>query len=235
MILEVDDLTVAYGRVAAVKGVSLTVPDGSIIAVIGANGAGKTSLMRGLMGQTPPVSGRVLFEGREVTRTRPHSLVLLGMTLVPQNRGTLAPLTVEENLELAGRRLGRSERNLECQAVYDMFPVLRDRRKVRAGLLSGGEQQTLAFGRAIVTQPKLLLLDEPSTGLSPLMTSVVMSAISTLRAERGVSILVVEQNVAAVLSVAEFAHVLDRGTIVRSGSAAELRDDEEVRDAFLGV
>jgi branched-chain amino acid transport system ATP-binding protein len=157
------------------------------------------------------------------------------MTIVPQDRGTLAPLTVEENLSLAGGQLSRGQRRSSRDAVFEIFPVLYERRRVRAGLLSGGEQQMLAFGRAIVTHPRLLLLDEPSTGLSPRMTSVVMSSIERLRAEGGITVLVVEQNVAAVLAVADYTYVLDRGQIVREGTADVLRNDPEVQAAFIGV
>jgi branched-chain amino acid transport system ATP-binding protein len=235
MILSVRDLTVAYGPVVAIRAASFEISGGSIVAIIGANGAGKTSLMRGLMSQIRPRGGRVLYEGRDVTGVSTHRLVRSGMTIVPQDRGTLSPLTVDENLLLAGIRLSRAERNTQCRTVFDIFPLLYERRAVKAGLLSGGEQQMLAFGRALVTKPKLLLLDEPSTGLSPRMTSAIMGTIETLRHERDITILVVEQNVAAVLAVADYAYVLDRGRIVREGSAQTLRDDEEVQAAFIGV
>ena len=233
--LSVSNLSVAYGPVVAVRDVSLEVRDGGIAAVIGANGAGKTSLLRGLMTQVPPLSGRILYQGRDVTGVNTHALVRSGITIVPQGRGTLAPLTVGENLELAAGRLSRAEAASQRSLIFEMFPVLYERRHVKAGLLSGGEQQMLAFGRALVTKPRLLLLDEPSTGLSPLMTAEIMRTIRELPAARNVSVLVVEQNVAAVLAVAEYAYVLDRGQVVRSGPAAELRDDPQVKAAFIGA
>lgn len=235
MLLETRDLTLAYGGIVAVRSVSIKVPAGSIVAVIGANGAGKTTLMAGIIGQLKPRGGRVIYRDRDVTGAAPHRLVRSGLTLVPQNRGTLSPLTVHENLLLAAQRL-KSRRAIlaAVDEAYEMFPILRDRRAVAAGMLSGGEQQMLAFGRAILTRPTLMLLDEPSTGLSPAMTELIMEATGALR-QQGITALIVEQNVSAVLAIADRVYVLDRGNLVQEGDAAQMRDDDGIRTAFLGL
>lgn len=187
------------------------------------------------MGQIRPRQGRVLYNAEDVTGMRPHRVVRRGMTVVPQNRGTLSSLSVLENLELAGMRLSRRERGTLIAELIDIFPILHTRRHVKAGLLSGGEQQMLAFGRALVTKPRVLLLDEPTTGLAPIMTTGIMKANADVALRREGGVLVVEQNVAAVLDVAEYTYVLAHGSIVREGPSEVLRDDVAVRAAFIGV
>ncbi len=234
--LVVEHLGVRYGHVTAVTDVSLTVPHGAVIAVLGANGAGKSSMLRALSGGIKAsLSGQVRLFGEPVLRRPAHRVVARGMVLVPEGRQVIAPLTVEENLLLGGYRQ-RSRGHLrellgEC---YELFDVLRERRDSPAGLLSGGEQQMLAFGRAVMADPKLILMDEPSMGLSPLMVDRVMEAVAALN-RRGTSILLVEQNANAAFRLATEAYILDQGKVVRSGSAAEVRADPIVAEAFLGL
>jgi branched-chain amino acid transport system ATP-binding protein len=233
--LVVEDLHVRYGHVTAVEGVSLLVEEGAVVAVLGANGAGKTSTLRAISGSLRgSASGRVALAGRSILRKRPHQLVQQGMVLVPEGRQVVAPLTVEENLQLGGYRQKPARVRELLAECYELFPVLRERRDGIAGLLSGGEQQMLAFGRALMADPKVILMDEPSMGLSPAMVDRVMGAVADINA-RGASILLVEQNATAALRVASFAYVLERGRIVRSGPAAEVAGDPVVAQAFLGL
>lgn len=234
-LLSLQDLTVAYGPVVAVHSASLEVEDGAIVGVIGANGAGKSSLLRGVMGLSRPRGGRVIYDGDDVSGLTPYRMVRRGVAFVPQDRGTLAPLTVRENIELAASRTPKRERGQDFEQVHQLFPILYERREIRAGMLSGGEQQMLALARALLTRPKLLLLDEPSTGLAPIITAELMETIKSLPARRAVTVLVVEQNVAAVLDIADYAYLLDRGRIVDSGDATTLRQDPNVRRTFIGV
>lgn len=233
--LELQDVTIRYGLVTAVDGVSLSVDQNGIVAVLGANGAGKTSLLTALAGVCPgQVSGRVTLFGDAKSFRAPHKVVRDGMVLVPEGRRVFAPLTVEENLLLgAHTRRKRAVVNSAVADVYELFPILKERRAVPAGLLSGGEQQMLAFGRALMSNPRLILMDEPSMGLAPIMVDRVMEALTTINS-RGISILVAEQNAAAVLRVATHAYVFSNGRVVRGGPADAVRSDPIVAKAFLG-
>lgn len=234
--LEVEGLSVRYGHVTAVSDLSLVVPAGGVVTVLGANGAGKSSTLRALSGAIKAsVQGEVRLFGENVLGKPAHRVVARGMVLVPEGRQVIAPLTVEENLLLGGYRQRSRSRVKELLAEsYELFDVLRDRRDQPAGLLSGGEQQMLAFGRAVMADPKIILMDEPSMGLSPLMVDRVMEAVGALN-RRGTSILLVEQNANASFAVATVAYVLDQGRVVRSGPVAEVRADPIVAAAFLGL
>ena len=234
--LHVEDLIVRYGHVLAVDGVSLAVERGSIVAVLGANGAGKTSTLRAISGSLRgSCSGTATLFGASILRKPAHALVKRGLVLVPEGRRVIAPLTVEENLQLGGYRQRSRTRTHELLAeCFELFPVLAERRGATAGLLSGGEQQMLAFGRALMADPKLILMDEPSMGLAPAMVDRVMGAVAAIN-RRGTSILLVEQNAVAALAVADRAYVLDQGRIARSGPAADIAADPIVAQAFLGL
>jgi branched-chain amino acid transport system ATP-binding protein len=233
-LLEVRDLRVAYGQVEAVRGVSLAVEEGRIVALIGPNGAGKTSLLSALAGLVPPAGGTVRLGGRDVTGLPAHRAVAAGLSLVPEGRAILGRMTVEENLRLAGElRRPRAEVEAALQEQYARFPVLGERRWSLAGTLSGGEQQMLAFARALVARPRILLLDEPSMGLSPLLVARIFETVQGIHRE-GRTILLVEQNARIALSVADHAYVLERGQVALSGPCREVREDARVREAYLG-
>jgi branched-chain amino acid transport system ATP-binding protein len=228
--LDVADLHTYYGESHVVQGVSLGVGAGEVVTILGRNGMGKTTLIRSIVGFTPPREGRVTFKGEAVTGWPPYRLVERGMAIVPQGRRVFPSLTVRENLAVA-RRPG--DRWTEAR-VYDLFPRLRERARTRAGRLSGGEQQMLAIGRALMTNPDLLLMDEPTEGLAPLLVREVGRVILELRRE-GLSILLVEQNLPLALSVADRAHILSRGRIVHTAKPDELAADEAVKSRYLGV
>ncbi len=233
-LLEVKDLHVAYGQVQAVRGVSLTVGEGRFVALIGPNGAGKTSLLSALAGLVPPAAGSVRLAGRDVTGLEAHLAVAAGISLVPEGRAILGRMTVEENLRLAGElRRTRAEVSGAIEEQVRRFPVLGKRRGSPAGTLSGGEQQMLAFARALVARPRILLLDEPSMGLSPLLVQQVFEAVKTIHRE-GATILLVEQNASLALSMTDHAYVLERGRVVFEGPSLELAADPRVRSAYLG-
>jgi branched-chain amino acid transport system ATP-binding protein len=219
--LGVEGLTAAYGPVVALDEVSLTVEPGEIVTVLGANGAGKTTLLRTISGLVRPRAGRIVFDGRDISATPVEDIVRLGIAHVPEGRGVIAELTVEENLRLAARDLSD---------VYELFPPLRERRSRPAGTLSGGERQMLAIGRALAAQPRLLLLDEPSLGLAPRITAQIMALLRDLREQRGLTVVLVEQNARGALSVADRAVVLALGRVV----ASEETLDEQLRHAYLG-
>jgi branched-chain amino acid transport system ATP-binding protein len=233
-LLEVEDLRVAYGKIEAVKGISFTVEEGQIVTLIGTNGAGKTTTLRTLSGLLKPVGGRVTFNGKVLTRVPAHKIVSLGLAHSPEGRHIFPRLTIEQNLQL-GAYLRKDATGIaaDIQRAYDLFPILGERRKQAAGTLSGGEQQMLAMGRALMSQPKLLMLDEPSMGLSPIMMQKIMSTIVELKSQ-GTTILLVEQNAQAALSLADQAHVMEIGTIKLSGSGQDLLHDESVRKTYLG-
>jgi len=212
------------------QGVSLRVDPGEVLAILGRNGMGKTTLIRTIIGFTPPREGRVLYEGTEITRLPPFRMVALGMALVPQGRRVFPSLSVRENLDVARRGEGR----WSLEQVYALFPRLRDRAGNRANKLSGGEQQMLAIGRALMSNPDLLLMDEPTEGLAPLLVREVGRVITELK-RSGLSILLVEQNLALALSVADRVHVLSRGQIVHTGTPAELMGNDDVKTRYLGV
>ena len=233
--LEVSDLTVAYGPVAALHGVSLTVQDASITAVLGANGAGKTTLVRTISGLVRPRAGSVRLDGRELIRLPPEEIARLGIAHVPQGQGVLAELTVDENLRLGGlwRRDRKAQRGALDEA-YELFPPLAGRRHLAAFSLSGGERQMLSVGRALVARPRLLLLDEPSLGLARRALIQIMGRIKALVTERGLTVLLIEQNAKSALSVADDAIVLHLGNVVAHGPAQKLADEEGLRHAYLG-
>jgi branched-chain amino acid transport system ATP-binding protein len=237
-LLEVTGLSARYGAVAALRDVSLEVRAGELVALIGANGAGKSTLLRAIAGLVAPAAGRVTLDGRDVTGQAPEAMIRAGVALVPERRRVFAPLTVLDNLELGGYALprGRDFRTRLAAGVeeaYRLFPVLRRRRDQLAGTLSGGEQQMLAIGRALMTRPRLLLCDEPSLGLAPLVVAEMMRLLSTLR-EAGTTILLVEQNARMALRFADRAYVLEVGSVVLSGAATDLLEDDQLKAAYLG-
>jgi branched-chain amino acid transport system ATP-binding protein len=233
--LEVRDLDVHYGGIHALKGVSFTVDEGKIVTLIGANGAGKTTTLRAISGLLKPTRGSVTFCGRPLTGLPPHTIVERGLAHVPEGRGIFANLTVDENLQLGAylRRDAAAVAKDRARAL-ELFPRIRERLDQSAGTLSGGEQQMLAIARALLTRPKLLLLDEPSLGLAPQMVQLIFKIVKTIVTE-GTTILLVEQNAHMALGIAASAHVLEVGTLVQSGPAAELARDDKIRKAYLGV
>ncbi len=233
-LLEVEDLRVAYGAIEAVKGVSFTVDAGQVVTLVGTNGAGKTTTLRCLSGLLRPVGGSVRFDGASLDGLPAHEIVGRGLAHSPEGRRIFARMTVRENL-LLGAYLRRDRAALagDLAAVCDRFPVLGERAHQPAGTLSGGEQQMLAMGRALMSRPRLLMLDEPSMGLSPIMMRTIMSTVAELRAQ-GTTILLVEQNARAALALADHAYVMETGRIVLSGTGEELLTNEQVRKAYLG-
>jgi len=228
--LEVEGVHTYYGESHVLQGISLRVDRGEVLAILGRNGMGKTTLIRTIVGFTPPREGRVIYEGTEITRLPPFRMVALGMALVPQGRRVFPSLSVRENLDVARRGEGR----WTLEQVYALFPRLGERAGNRANKLSGGEQQMLAIGRALMSNPDLLLMDEPTEGLAPLLVREVARVIGELK-RSGLSILLVEQNLALALSVADRVHVLSRGQIVHSGTPAELMGNDDVKTRYLGV
>ncbi len=232
--LQVNDLQVSYGVINAIKGVSFTVNKGEIIALIGSNGAGKTTILHTITGLVPAKSGSIIFDGCELTKTPAHKIVGMGMAHVPEGRRIFQELTVYENLKLGAFTLSDKkviDKNLEY--VYEHFPRLKERKKQIAGTLSGGEQQMLAMGRALMSNPKIILMDEPSMGLSPILVSEIFGIIKEV-SEDGTTILLVEQNAKKALSISDRAYVLETGKIVLSGDAKELMNNEEIKKAYLG-
>ncbi|MBR1867628.1 MAG: ABC transporter ATP-binding protein [Clostridia bacterium] len=233
-LLEVENLEVSYGLIKAVKGVSFTVEKGEIVALIGANGAGKTTIMHAISGLIPKAGGKITYNGKDVTNLQAHKLVPLGISQVPEGRRIFQELTVAENLEMgAYTRKDKKEFDETLSYVYERFPILKERRKQVAGTLSGGEQQMLAMSRALMSHPDLVLLDEPSMGLSPLFVNTVFDMIKDMNA-LGKTILVVEQNANKALSIANRAYVLETGKITLSGTGTEMLADERVKAAYLG-
>ncbi|NUQ88723.1 MAG: ABC transporter ATP-binding protein [Glycomyces artemisiae] len=231
-ILEVESLKVAYGRVQAVRDVSFSVPEGGLLALVGANGAGKSSVLAAASGLVRPAAGRIRFQGEDVTRRPAHRRVAAGLVLVPEGRQILGTLTVAENLLLGAHR--RRRQAAPESEMYDLFPVLAERRALPAGSLSGGEQQMLAIARAMIARPRVVLLDEPSMGLAPKMVDEVFAVIEKIRAS-GVTVVLVEQNARRALRAADTGHVLETGEIAHSGPASELLQDPRVVKAYLGV
>ena len=233
-LLEVRDLEVNYGLIKAIKGVSFEVNEGEIVSLIGANGAGKTTIMHSLCNLIPKAAGSVIFDGHDVTAIPAHKLVPMGIAQVPEGRRIFAELTVSENLKLgAYTRHSKSEINETLEKMYERFPILKERSKQIAGTLSGGEQQMLAMSRALMSHPKLLLLDEPSMGLSPLYVNTIFDMIKQVKSE-GTTVLLVEQNAKKALSIADRGYVLEIGKISKTGTGAELLSDDAVIKAYLG-
>jgi branched-chain amino acid transport system ATP-binding protein len=234
-VLELREIAVHYGQIPALRGITLTIDKGSIVSLLGANGAGKTTLLRTICGVLKPTSGSILFQGRDITSRSPHEVVAFGMGLVPEGRRLFTSLTVEDNLK-AGSYLphARKDRRESLRRVYDMFPKLEERRHQVARTLSGGEQQMLAIGRALMAKPQLLMLDEPSLGLAPVIVAQIFSIIREIN-RLGTTILLVEQNVVHSLRMSHRAFVVENGRIVLSGTGDELLRDERTRQAYFGT
>ena len=233
--LEVKNLSVSYGAIEAVKDISFTVNDGEIVSLIGANGAGKTTTLHTITGLVPAKSGSVMYNGVDLLKTHNNKIVTLGMAHIPEGRHVFTRMSVEENLEMGAFSLkDQSDLKKDLDMVYGLFPRLKERRNQKAGTLSGGEQQMLAMGRALMSHPKTILMDEPSMGLSPKLVKEIFSIIRKLH-EQGITILLVEQNPKMALSIADRAYVLETGRITMEGDAKELLNNEQVRKAYLGA
>ena len=233
--LEVKNLSVSYGAIEAVKDISFTVNDGEIVSLIGANGAGKTTTLHTITGLVPAKSGSVMYNGVDLLKTHNNKIVTLGMAHIPEGRHVFTRMSVEENLEMGAFSLkDQSDLKKDLDMVYGLFPRLKERRNQKAGTLSGGEQQMLAMGRALMSHPKTILMDEPSMGLYPKLVKEIFSIIRKLH-EQGITILLVEQNAKMALSIADRAYVLETGRITMEGDAKELLNNEQVRKAYLGA
>ena len=233
-ILRVEGLQINYGRVEAVRNVSFEVPEGSLVTLVGANGAGKTSVLNAVSGLLRPRQGVITFEGNDITKWPAHRLVKAGLVQVPEGREILGTLTVAENLSLGGWHRSNSTLHAKVAEVYERFPVLFERRKLHAGALSGGEQQMLSIARALIADPKVLLLDEPSMGLAPKIVDEVFAVIEEIRLT-GTTVVLVEQNARRALAAADYGYVLETGEVSHSGPAHELLADEKVIEAYLGL
>jgi branched-chain amino acid transport system ATP-binding protein len=232
--LAIDNLASRYGRIEVLHGISLYVRKGEIVTLVGSNGAGKSTLMRAISGVQPIATGSIRFDDRVIDRLRPHQRVAQGIAQVPEGRQVFEPLTVEENLQL-GALVRRDDKiSADLDEIYTMFPVLAERRTNLAGTLSGGQQQMLAIGRALMARPKLLLLDEPSMGLAPVLVEQIFTTIGGFKA-RGITVLLVEQNANLALAIADRGYVIETGRIVMSGPGKELLNDQRIRSAYLGV
>jgi branched-chain amino acid transport system ATP-binding protein len=233
-VLSVDDLSSAYGRIKALHGVTIEVRAGEIVTLIGANGAGKTTLLRAISGVQPIASGTIRFEGEPIERLPSHARVALGIVQVPEGRQLFTPLSVEDNLRLGAWPRRAQDIGPELARVYALFPMLAEMRTAPAGALSGGQQQMLAIGRALMSKPRLLLLDEPSMGLAPILVEQIFETIRAFRRD-GLTVLLVEQNARAALAVADRAYVIETGRVTLSGTATAIQSDRRVREAYLGV
>lgn len=235
MLLNIQDLHVSYGKIKAIKGISLEVGAGEIVTLVGANGAGKTTLLKTISGILTPASGQILYEDKPLSAIKPFERVIEGICQAPEGRGIFPGMTVLENLEMGkfSRPAAKSENDQDLAMIYDLFPRLKERLTQMGGTLSGGEQQMLAIGRALMSRPRLLLLDEPSMGLAPKFIAQIFEIIQEIK-KRGVTILLVEQNAAKALTIADRAYVLETGNITMQGSGQELLNDPAVRRAYLG-
>ena len=233
-LLEVDDIHTYYGNIHALKGVSLAVEQGEIVTLIGGNGAGKTTTLNTISGILRPRTGTVRLDGNDLAKVAPHRIVALGVVQVPEGRRTFARLTVEENLKMGGYTVSKADVDDGVLRAYEMFPRLRERRTQVAGTLSGGEQQMLAMGRALMSKPKVLLLDEPSMGLAPVLVDAIFDTIRRLHAE-GTTILLIEQNARMALQVADRGYVIESGGILLTDTAENLQENEEVQNSYLGI
>lgn len=231
--LNIKGLSTSYGSIKAIKEIDLDVPQGSIVSLIGANGAGKTTTMKSLVGLLKPQAGQVKFLAQEIRGLAPHKIVSLGISLVPEGRSILSGMTVLENLEMGAYQRKDNDVQGDLKKVFERFPILEERRQQLGGTLSGGQQQMLAIGRALMAKPKLLLLDEPSMGLAPLVVADIFRVIQEINAE-GTTILLVEQNVRQALKIADYAYVLETGKIVLHGKADEVAKNPRVMEAYLG-
>ena len=236
MLLEVKDLRVSYGKIEAIKGISLHVEKGEIVTLVGANGAGKTTLLKTISGILKPTTGKIIFENKDVETIEPHNRVLEGLCQAPEGRGIFPGMTVIENLEMGkfARKEWKKELDEDLERIYTLFPRLKERQNQAGGTLSGGEQQMLSIGRALMSRPRLLLLDEPSMGLAPMFIQQIFKIIREIQ-EQGVSILLVEQNAAQALACANRAYILETGNIVKEGSGKDLLKDDAVKKAYLGT
>jgi branched-chain amino acid transport system ATP-binding protein len=234
MLLEITGLASHYGRIQALRDITLEVGEGELVALVGANGAGKTTLLRTISGVQPATAGAIRFAGQDITRSAPDRRVRLGITQVPEGRQVFAPLSVEDNLRLGGYSRPRPEVGRGLAQVYARFPVLAERRERPAGTLSGGQQQMLAIGRALMASPRCLLLDEPSMGLAPMLVEEIFRTIRQLK-EAGTTIFLVEQNAFAALAIADRGYVMETGAIALAGTGAALLQNEQVKTAYLGL
>ena len=236
MRLEIKDLRVHYGKIEAIKGVSVVVNQGEIVTLIGANGAGKTTMLKTISGLRPVSSGQILFDGEDISKVPAHKRVDLGLSQAPEGRGIFPGMTVLENLEMGkyNRKNRKAELHEDLEMVYHLFPRLKERTSQSGGTLSGGEQQMLSIGRALMARPKVLLLDEPSLGLSPVIVVEMFRAIESIN-RSGTSVLLVEQNVSRALAISERTYVLENGRVITSGDSQELRNRPEIRKAYLGI
>jgi branched-chain amino acid transport system ATP-binding protein len=236
MLLEIKDLRVSYGKIEAIKGISLDVKQGEIVTLVGANGAGKTTLLKTISGLLKPSAGVISFEGKDIQTIAPHNRVLEGLCQAPEGRGIFPGMTVLENLEMGkfSRKEWKNELKEDLDRIYHLFPRLKERQNQTGGTLSGGEQQMLSIGRALMSRPKLLLLDEPSMGLAPMFIKQIFNIIREIQTQ-GVSILLVEQNAAQALSSANRAYIMETGNIVKEGAGKDLLNDEAIKKAYLGT
>ena len=233
-VLAIRGLSSHYGRIQALHGLDLSVAQGQLVAVVGANGAGKTTLMRTISGVQPASAGSIAYLGQDITRLSPDRRVRAGICQVPEGRQVFGPMTIEDNLRMGGYTRAGADMEEDIERMYGLVPVLKEKRLLPAGMLSGGQQQMLAMARALMGRPKLLLLDEPSMGLAPLLIAEVFRIIGDLR-ERGITILLVEQNAHAALSIADYGYVMETGSISVSGSGRELLANDDVKAAYLGM
>jgi len=236
MLLEIKDLRVSYGKIEAIKGISLNVKQGEIVTLVGANGAGKTTLLKTISGLLKPSAGVISFEGKDIQTIAPHNRVLEGLCQAPEGRGIFPGMTVLENLEMGkfSRKEWKNELKEDLDRIYHLFPRLKERQNQTGGTLSGGEQQMLSIGRALMSRPKLLLLDEPSMGLAPMFIKQIFNIIREIQTQ-GVSILLVEQNAAQALSCANRAYIMETGNIVKEGAGKDLLNDDAIKKAYLGT
>jgi branched-chain amino acid transport system ATP-binding protein len=233
-LLEVEDIRTHYGTIEALRGVSLTVEEGEVVTLIGSNGAGKSTTLRSISGLTPASSGTIRFDGEEITRVPTEAIVARGVALAPEGRHVFPRMSVRENLDLGAHRRRGADIAPDLDRVYSLFPRLKERQRQKAGMMSGGEQQMLAIGRALMAQPKLLMLDEPSMGLAPILVERIYETIREINRD-GVTILLVEQNANYALEIAARGYVLETGRIALANDAAKLREDPEVQRAYLGA
>ncbi|MEW5727978.1 MAG: ABC transporter ATP-binding protein [Pseudomonadota bacterium] len=234
MLLEIQGLASHYGRIQALDGIDVGVGEGELVALVGANGAGKTTLLRSVSGVQPVTRGSIRFDGHDITRMPPEQRVALGIAQVPEGRQVFGPLSVEDNLLLGAYRRHGGDVEADLERMFGMFPILRQKKELPAGTLSGGQQQMLAIARALMSRPRLLLLDEPSMGLAPLLVAEIFKAVQALK-DQGTTIFLVEQNAYAALAIADRGYVLETGSVVMSDQGATLLADERVKEAYLGL